>query len=133
MSATTLKRFADELSVAYRLTMQRFVALQVQGSERARETLAALHPHLLRGELSPATLRAVPALIERTDLRSDLRQIAQETVVIGGERDALVPRAASRWLAETLPRASYRSIAGAAHARFLSHPGAFLGLIADGH
>ncbi len=36
MSAATLARFGDELRVAYRLTLQRFLTLQVQGSEEGR-------------------------------------------------------------------------------------------------
>ena len=42
MAASTLRQFGDELSVSYRLTVQRFAALQMLGSERARAVLAAL-------------------------------------------------------------------------------------------
>ncbi len=49
----TLVRFGDELHVAWKLTVQRFLALQVHGSEHGHATLAALREQLwTRGEPS---------------------------------------------------------------------------------
>ena len=42
MTETTLTRFGDELRASYKLTLQRFLTLQVQGSEGGRATLASL-------------------------------------------------------------------------------------------
>jgi pimeloyl-[acyl-carrier protein] methyl ester esterase len=133
MAETTLRQFGDELSVSYRLTLQRFVALQVQGSEHARAVLAHLRAELFtRGEPSRAALHDALELLARTDLRSEVGAISQATVVIAGERDMLAPPAAGEWLARTLPHASFRLIPGAAHAPFLSHPDAFMSAFADG-
>jgi pimeloyl-[acyl-carrier protein] methyl ester esterase len=133
MAATTLQRFGDELAVAYRLTLQRFIALQVQGSEHARAVRAQLRDELFaRGEPSPETLRAALELLGRTDLRGEVGAIAQPTLVIAGARDALTPPPASEWLARALPRGAFRLIDGAGHAAFLSHPEAFVRAIADG-
>jgi pimeloyl-[acyl-carrier protein] methyl ester esterase len=127
MSATTLARFGDELRVSYRLTLQRFLALQVHGSEEGRATLAALRARLFeRGEPSQAVLAAALRLLRDTDLRPALSRIATPALVVGGGRDALVPIEASRALAAALPRATLVEIAGAAHAPFLSHRRAFL-------
>src|SRR5207244_2988648 len=53
MAPATLAKFGDELTVAYRLTLQRFLSLQVQGSDEGRATLAALRGQLFaRGEPS---------------------------------------------------------------------------------
>ena len=58
MAPETLARFGDELRVAYRLTLQRFLTLQVQGSEDGRATLAALRGALFaRGEPSAGRAR----------------------------------------------------------------------------
>ncbi|MGE5089415.1 MAG: pimeloyl-ACP methyl ester esterase BioH [Candidatus Levyibacteriota bacterium] len=127
MAPSTLGRFGDELAVAYRLTLQRFLTLQVQGSDEGRATLAALRARLFeRGEPGPEALAATLAMLRANDLRPDLPRIDVPALVIGGERDALVPVEATRRLAAALPRASHLAIQGAAHAPFLSHPRAFL-------
>jgi pimeloyl-[acyl-carrier protein] methyl ester esterase len=131
MSVQTLARFGDELRVAYRLTLQRFLSLQVQGSDEGRRTLAQLRARLFeRGTPSPQALDAALALLRDTDMRPMLADIAQPALVIGGARDALVPLAATQALAAALPHATHRTIAGAAHAPFLSHPAAFVDALA---
>ncbi len=132
MAETTLRQFGAELSVSYRLTLQRFVALQVQGSEQARAVLAQLRTQLFaRGEPSREVMHDALQLLARTDLRPAAGAISQPAVVVAGERDTLVPPAAGEWLSRTLPRASFRLIPGAAHAPFLSHPDAFMSAFAD--
>jgi len=132
IDATTLQRFGDELTVSYRLTLQRFVALQVRGSDHPRAVLAQLrHQLFARGEPSRAALHAALELLARTDLRPELGAIGQATTVIAGERDALTPPAAGEWLARAVPRGVFRLIRGAAHAPFLSHPEAFVSALTD--
>ena len=127
MARETLARFGDELAVAYRLTLLRFLTLQVQGSDEGRETLSALRARLFeRGEPAPGVLAATLAMLRDNDLRSELPRIRAPALVIGGERDALVPLAATESLAAALPCATHRTIAGAAHAPFLSHRQAFV-------
>ena len=126
MSAETLRRFGDELAVSWRLTMQRFLALQVHGSDEGRATLAALRRQLLaRGDPSPAALADALAVLASTDLRDRVHAIATPTLVVSGERDLLAPAGAGAWLAAALPDARYVLIEGAAHAPFLSHRAAF--------
>jgi pimeloyl-[acyl-carrier protein] methyl ester esterase len=127
MAPQTLQRFGDELAVAYRLTLQRFVTLQVQGSDSGRATLATLRARLFdRGEPAPEAVRETLRLLMAIDLRDAVPRIATPAVVVSGGRDTLAPAAAGRWLARHLPHARYRVIEGAAHAPFLSHPQAFL-------
>jgi len=123
MAEGTLRQFGDELRVAYRQTLQRFVTVQVQVSEHARDTLGSLRSHLLaRGEPSPQALRDWLELLASTDLRSTIGAISQPTLVVAGDRDTLTPVAAARWLANALPQASLTVLPGAAHTPFLSHP-----------
>ncbi len=122
MAPQTLARFGDELAAAYRLTLQRFLALQVQGSADGRVALSTMREALFaRGEPPPAVLAAGLELLAQTDLRAAVRSIAAPTLLISGARDALTPPAAGAWLARAMPAARHIEIAGAAHAPFLSH------------
>lgn len=122
MSMETLTRFGDELHVAWKLTVQRFLALQVHNSEHGRATLAALREQLwARGEPSRTVLSATLDLLTTADLRDDAPRIAQPTLVVAGGRDTLCWPAAGRWLAAAIPGARFEEVAGAAHAPFLSH------------
>jgi pimeloyl-[acyl-carrier protein] methyl ester esterase len=125
-SAETLSRFGDELHVAWKLTIQRFLSLQMSGSEHGRRTLAALRQQVFaRGEPSPKALQGALDVIVTADLRAEVPAIAQRAVVISGDRDTLAPVAAGRWLADHLPHATFASIPGASHVPFLSHEQAF--------
>jgi pimeloyl-[acyl-carrier protein] methyl ester esterase len=130
MSPATLRRFGEELHAAYRLTLQRFLTLQVQGSDRGRSTLAALRARLFdHGAPDPATLAASLDLLAATDLREDVAGVATPALVLSGATDTLVPMQAGQWLAHALPDAHHRVIEGAAHAPFLSHPDAFVSAV----
>jgi len=137
VSAETLGRFGDELHVAWRLTLQRFLALQLRGSEHGRATLAALRRQVFaRGEPSAKALVGALDVIVTTDLRAEIADIAQPALVVAGSRDTLALPTASRWLAKHLPDARLALLTGAAHVPFLSHAEAFgaaLGEFLDGH
>lgn len=122
MDATTLRRFADELAVAYRPTLQRFLALQVMGSDAGRQTLAKLRSQLsARGDPDASVLHAGLDALARSDVRALVPHVRAPALVIAGDRDTLAPLAASRWLAAALPDARLTVVEGAAHAPFLSH------------
>ncbi|HEX6136637.1 MAG TPA: alpha/beta fold hydrolase, partial [Casimicrobiaceae bacterium] len=78
------------------------------------------------GEPSRAALAGALELLRRVDLRPALARIDAPALVIGGDRDALVPIEATRALAAALPHATHVTIEGAAHAPFLSHRAEFL-------
>ncbi len=123
ISRETLERFGDELHVAWKHTVQRFLALQVHNSEHGRTVLATLREQLgARGEPSRAALADALQILASADLRQEAARIAQPTLVIAGNRDTLCPPAAGRWLADAMPDARFTEIGGAAHAPFLSHP-----------
>ena len=131
MAGPTLARFGDELRVAYRLTLLRFLTLQLLGCDDAKTTLSALRSHLFeRAVPAPAALTAALDLLAATDLRSDVPAIRHPALVVAGDRDTLTPPAAGAWLARTLPNARLVAIAGAAHAPHLSHPAAVAAALA---
>jgi pimeloyl-[acyl-carrier protein] methyl ester esterase len=126
MTRETLQRFGDELGVAWKATVLRFLTLQLRGSEHGHATLAVLRKELFaRGEPSPRTLTEALATLAATDLRAQSGRVTQPALVISGEQDMLAPAAAGRWLAAAMPNARFEAIDGAAHAPFLSHPGEF--------
>ena len=127
MSPETLDDFSTALLKNPRATLMRFVALQARGSEREREVLSYLRERVFsRGEHDVAALQAGLEILRVTDLRGQIKQITQATLVFSGERDLLTPPAAQTWLAHTLPNARLQIVAGAAHAPFVSHADIFV-------
>ncbi len=122
MPATTLARFQDALMDDPLATLERFLALQVKGGDDARPQL-----RLLRGYLAgqPAVERAALddglRLLQETDLRPRLRELAMPSLWCFGDRDTLVPWRWSEPLLQLPPGARRELIRGAAHAPFLSH------------
>jgi len=132
MAPETLRRFSDELAVAYRPTLQRFLTLQVQGSEAGRAVLAELRARLFeRGEPDRSMLADALAVLESADLRESVHRVEARTLIVHGDRDALVPQGAGRWLARELPAARPLFVEGAAHAPFLSHPAPVLAALRE--
>ena len=126
MSPETLRRFGDELEVAWKATVLRFLTLQMRGCEHGHAALAVLRGELFaRGEPSRRVLTEALAALAATDLRADVGRVAQPALVVAGNRDTLVPAAAGAWLAAAMGNARFAAIDGAAHAPFLSHPGEF--------
>ncbi len=127
MAEKTLADFSDALQQDHAATLRRFLALQLRGSENEREHLSVLRRNLMsRGDPDPASLQAGLKMLRDTDLRDALPQISQPSLVISGDRDTLTPLAASRYMAEKLPGGKMATIAGAAHAPFLSHTEEFV-------
>ncbi len=122
MQPAVLEHFAARLREDYPATVREFLTLQVRGDERAHEALRILRRRVLvAGEVDTAALRIGLEILRQTDLRADLPRIRTPALVIAGERDALVPAAASAALATALPQARAHLIERAAHAPFLSH------------
>jgi pimeloyl-[acyl-carrier protein] methyl ester esterase len=127
MAGETLQEFAASLLQNHALTLKRFLALQLRGSENERELLLDLRARLFaKGEPDVAALQGGLDILRDTDLRAVLSKIKQPTLLIAGERDTLTPSAASEYMAQTIPHARLQTITGAAHAPFLSHPQIFM-------
>lgn len=125
LPAPTVAGFAEALQQDYALTLRRFLALQVRGSEDEKALLLRLRQALFsRGEPNADILQRGLGILRDCDLRADLPKMLTPTLVIAGERDTLTPPPASTFLAQQLPNARLALIPGAAHAPFLSHPDA---------
>jgi pimeloyl-[acyl-carrier protein] methyl ester esterase len=127
MEDAVLRAFGEALVREPDRTLNRFLALQVRGSERAQPTLRTLRAETDRVE-TPA-LEALAAgldILRRSDLRHRLGDYPGPRRFIMGERDLLVPCSAARACARYSAQTEQRVIPGAGHAPFLSHPAAFL-------
>jgi pimeloyl-[acyl-carrier protein] methyl ester esterase len=130
MAAETLDRFGDELRVAWKLTIERFLTLQVLGSDHGRKALGALRKEVYaRGVPSALALAEALDAMKSVDLRDAVASIPHPALVIAGTRDTLTPFDAGRWLAARLPHARFTLIDGAGHAPFLSHSDIFWGAV----
>ena len=114
---------------SYRLTLQRFLTLQVQGSEHARELLggdarrSSSRAASRRGE----ALEAALALLAAIDLRARVGAIDAAGAGHRGRSRHAGPAGRRRAGSPRRCRqAALAAIAGAAHVPFLSHPEAFV-------
>lgn len=125
MDPETLARFHEGLLADPAGTLERFLALQVRGSEAARDTLRLLKRELVaRPTPDPVALALGLDLLRNSDLRPALQALDCPSLWLFGARDTLVPAAVGADIAALLPEARVQVIAGAAHAPFLSHPAA---------
>lgn len=122
-----LADFGAQLTANTAATIKSFLALQVLSQPNMRDMVASLQQALSsRGIPAAKALAAGLALLQGNDLRSQLQEISQASLVLQGDHDALTPEPAGRWLAERLPQARYVMMPRAAHTPFLSHREAFL-------
>jgi pimeloyl-[acyl-carrier protein] methyl ester esterase len=122
-----LENFANELATSYRDTIQQFLAIQALGSEHAREEIRLLRGKVFRdGEPDPNALRQGLNILQTANLRNQVHDMAMNTLIIGGERDRLVPVTAAQLLAQSITNCQLRIIKGASHAPFISHQAVFI-------
>jgi len=130
MLPVLLDTFAAELAQDYVRTLNRFLALQVRGSNRYGEVLKTLRALLLaHGEPDAAGLRAGLEVLQTADLRDRLGDVDCPTLLLMGERDTLVPVNAGRAASELFRNARLEVIEGAGHAPFISQPEVVAGWI----
>lgn len=130
MQESVLCGFADNLRQDYKMTLNRFLALQVWGCENQKQELRDLKAKLFsRGEPSQQALSTGLLLLKDVDLRNDLSTIEQQVMLVGGGRDTLVPRSALQAMASKLKQGDLHIIKGAGHAPLLSHAAEMASLI----
>ncbi|NBC47671.1 MAG: alpha/beta fold hydrolase [Gammaproteobacteria bacterium] len=122
MPEATFEQFHGGLIDDPAKTLQRFLALQVRGSDDEREALRRLRAGIAeRPSPRSDALRTGLDLLRETDLRNRLADIQLPTLWLFGERDTLVPPAVAERIALLMPGAQCRTIPGAGHAPLLSH------------
>lgn len=123
---SVMETFAADLELDYRATLNRFLALEARGSDRAREELRVLRERVFSaGEPNLDALRGGLEILRYADLRADVHRLQCPTLWLFGERDGLVPAAVAGDLAVLAEDAEVEIIQGAGHAAFISHPTLF--------
>jgi pimeloyl-[acyl-carrier protein] methyl ester esterase len=119
--ATLVRQLALDLESGYHATIERFLALEAMGSADPKAELRRLRAEVfLRGEPQLRVLQEGIGLLERSDLRARLPQLAVPSVWIAGRRDRLVPPAAMAWSAGRCD-GRFVEVAHAGHAPFIGH------------
>jgi len=127
-----LSGFRDSLAQDAHATVQRFLALVTRGSATAAAELRYLRGQLRRSGLPDATaLAAGLDVLRDIDLRARLTSLAQPTLLVYAENDALVPADLGPLMRRQLPQSRLVTVASAGHAPFLSRPQAFTGAVGD--
>lgn len=130
VDATVFDQFCADLVQDRQRTLRRFLALQMQGEAEARRLTREIGDRVLaRGTPDQAVLQFGLGLLKEHDARSSLSRLQQPLCLILGDRDLLVPVAAKRQISEVVPAIRVESVAGAAHAPFLSHTAEVVALL----
>lgn len=131
MSPEIFRDFATGLRTDWRGTLDRFLALEAFGSDRAKEELRHLRDALFaRGEPATSVLADGLELLETSDLRPGLPSLALPSLWIGGRRDRLVDPRAMQAAVELTPNAALDVVDHAGHAPFLTHADAVAAALA---
>lgn len=132
VDASVFARFGDGLANDYRATVDRFLALEAQGSDHMREELRLLRELVYaRGEPDPRVLVDGLAVLENEDLRAGLDRLPVPSLWIAGRRDRLVTWQAMQAAAALCPAGGFACIAGGGHAPFLTHADAVAAAVVD--
>lgn len=122
MAPADLQDFGAALLADPQATLLRFLSLQTRGMSGQKAMLQQLRQTLLAAPAaSREALAGGLAILRDTDLRTELPQLTQPTLVLHGALDTLTPPAAGAWLAGALPAAQHIELSHAAHAPHLSH------------
>jgi pimeloyl-[acyl-carrier protein] methyl ester esterase len=123
VTAEALTGFSRGLAAERAGTLRRFMSLQAQGDEKAKQVARQLRAaHAAREEPAPEALEGGLRILSETDMREALGSIRQPVLVVHGDRDSLVPLAAGEYLSRRLFNARFLVLRGAGHAPFLSKP-----------
>lgn len=69
--------------------------------------------------------------LDGLDIRQPLMNVHNETLVLHGEHDALLPIADSKALAQLLPKGRFQTVAGCGHCTNVEQPETFVSLVRD--
>lgn len=71
------------------------------------------------------------AIIHDLDYADDLRHIAMPTFIVASPDDPGIPRQASEWMRDAIPRAEFTWLTPAHHLATLEHPDRFNRIVVD--
>ena len=122
MKSEVFDDFADNLVNDFATTIQRFLSLQVQGSDSGRQILRQLRKKIMA--MPAANIQALQAglkLLKTIDLRKQIVNLSMPVDWVLGNKDTLVKPSLAKALKQLELQAEITIIDKAAHAPFLSH------------
>jgi pimeloyl-[acyl-carrier protein] methyl ester esterase len=121
MDVEIFRKFETGLQTDVHATVERFLALETLGCERARAGLRALRSEAFaHGDPAPAALTDGLHLLETCDLRAMLPKLRVPSLWIGARRDRLVDPRAVAAAAALAPHSQHLQL-DSGHAPFLTH------------
>lgn len=128
MDPVVLENFASQLNEDHRATLQRFLALQVKGSEDARRDLRELRQRILEeAGVDPLALQSGLAILQQADLRQRLPELNSLPLLwIHAQQDRLVPVEIQNDVRLQGPNMRRVIMQGAGHAPFISRADEFI-------
>ncbi|HEX5122803.1 MAG TPA: pimeloyl-ACP methyl ester esterase BioH, partial [Rhodanobacteraceae bacterium] len=120
VAPSVFAEFGAGLADDYRVTIERFLALEALGSDHARAELRSLKADVFaHGEPAMSALTEGLSVLDATDFRADLSSIRAPSLWIAGRRDRLVDPDAMKWAAAQTGGRYVECNSG--HAPFLGH------------
>ena len=117
-----LQSFSESLVEDYKVTLHRFLMLQARGGENMKETVREMKHRLFEhGEPDKKALLAGLQLLNETNFLDNLSKIQQQTLIMQGRLDALVPASSGVAMLDMLSSGERYLFDRAAHAPFISH------------
>lgn len=117
VSLNMIDKLGSGIRVDRASALRRFITIFNQQDVNAREVARKIEG--ITSAPSP-TLEAGLDLLKHTDLRTIVPDIRQETLLIHGEQDTLMPLSAAQWLQRHMRKATLSVLPDASHAPFLS-------------
>lgn len=118
---SVLAAFSEQLSADFRMTIERFMGLQVMGSPSAKQDIQQLKEAVLsRPEPNPEALFFGLQWLETVDLREQLPQLPMPFLRLYGRLDGLVPIQVASDLDTLLPQSISRVFVRSSHAPFIT-------------
>jgi len=126
VEANIFNKFANDLIVDWQTTMEKFLNLQLLGSEYRKTILKKLKLLFLKKAPDIDSLKRSLNLLLQNDLRYLLPHIDIPSMIMTGNMDKLVPLEASEYMNKSLKFSKIKVFKGAAHLPFLSHMDDFM-------
>ena len=126
VEANIFNKFANDLIVDWQTTMEKFLNLQLLGSEYRKTILKKLKLLFLKTAPDIDSLKRSLNLLLQNDLRYLLPHIDIPSMIMTGNMDKLVPLEASEYMNKSLKFSKIKVFKGAAHLPFLSHMDDFM-------
>lgn len=132
IKAKVLNAFHQQLQVDIKKTISGFLKIQAMGSPHIRQDIKKLTALVFQYPMaSKTTLDQSLKLLESSDHRKQLKDIAQPFMRLYGDADSLVPKAAIEKVGELCQKSDYHVFPHASHAPFISHTDEFVQVLSD--